>query len=68
MPANAISTVEGILRVTISSPKMSTPVPPYSHRTWETGIEVYLLEISQTPLRVTCPNHEVVDCFEWDWV
>lgn len=51
VPANAASTVEDILRVPISSPKRTTPVPPYSYTTWETGIEVYLLEISQTSLK-----------------
>jgi len=50
VPASAVSTVEGILRVAISSQKMSGPVPLL---TWnrETGIKVYLLEIRHTSLK-----------------
>lgn len=48
---NAISTLEDILREAISLPKISTPVPLYSHWTRKTGIGIYLLEISQNSLK-----------------
>lgn len=51
VPTDATSMLEDILREVISLPKISTPVPPYSHWTWKTGIEVYLFEISQNSLK-----------------
>lgn len=67
MPTNAISMLEDILREAISLPKISAPVPPYSHWTQKTGIEVYLLEISQNSLKGNVLSSGYRHWWDWVW-
>lgn len=67
VPTNDVSILEDILREAISLTKISTSVPPYSHWTQKTGIEVYLLEISQNSLKGNVLSSGYRHWWDWVW-